>query len=108
MTYLKTSRLNFLAECHLLALDLIQIQGCEGTMDLSDNIVPRIPIKAEHDKVQRHGLQIVQGEAVESKVFVVGGVPGVPHDSVEYIWNPISQARRWVGNQSINHVYPPT
>lgn len=51
-------------------------------MDLSDNIVPGVPIEAEHDKVQRHGLQIVQGEAVEGKIFIVGWIPGVSHNSV--------------------------
>lgn len=49
-------------------------------MHLPDDVVPRVPIEAQHDKVQGHGLQIVQGESVEGKVFIVGGVSGVADD----------------------------
>lgn len=49
-------------------------------MDLADYIVPGVPVEAQHDKVERHGLQVVERKPVESKVLVVGGIPGIAYD----------------------------
>lgn len=49
-------------------------------MHLPNDVVPGIPVEAEHDKVQRHGLQVGEGEPVEGKVLVVGGIPRVAYD----------------------------
>lgn len=50
--HLQTPRLNFFAEGHLLHLDLVQVQRGQGTVDLANDVVPGVPIKAQHDKVQ--------------------------------------------------------
>jgi hypothetical protein len=69
--------------CNLLVLDLIQLECVEGTDYLSNHIISRIPVKAKHNEMQGHALEIVQVESVESKVLIVYGVGAISDDSEE-------------------------
>jgi hypothetical protein len=77
--------LNLAAVSHLLVLNLIQLERVERTNNLANNVIARVPIEAEHDKVQRHALELLDVEPVERKVLVIARVRAVPYDSAEII-----------------------
>jgi len=76
---LQAAWLNLLADGQGLLGNVPDLDGGQWANHLANNIVARIPIEAEDDKVQRHVLQVVHVQAVEGEVLVVNWVPGITH-----------------------------
>lgn len=74
--------MNFATKRDLLILDLVQFDRREGTDDLADDVIARVPVEAENHKMQRHRLQFGHRQPVEGEVFFVDGISRVADDSV--------------------------
>lgn len=77
--YLQATWLYFLADGERFLGYVADLDGGQWADYLADDIVARVPIEAEYDKVQAHVLQIVHVQAVECEVLVVNRIPGVAH-----------------------------
>lgn len=80
-SHLQASWLNLTTQSDLLILNLTQIDCIEWTDDLTYDIVSRIPIEAEHDKMQWHRLEFSDCETVKCKIFFIDWISCVSHDS---------------------------
>lgn len=80
--YLQASRLNFTTQCHLLILNLMELNRVEWTNNFADYIVARISIEAQHHKMQWHGLKFIHRQAVEREILFIDRVASVADDSV--------------------------
>jgi len=60
LSHLETPWLNLSGECELVIVRLRQVHASQRTENLSDDVIPRVPIEAQDHEVKRNALQ--QGE----------------------------------------------